>query len=265
MESTLDVETEYKQRPRFKFSWVDASFLLFVVALIVFGIFSTVAWMRDSGRLPLSQFVLEGDIEYVHSTDVQSVLSHIHPFGTFMTQDVNQLQTAVESLPWVASAAIRKQWPNTIKVFLMEHHPAAIWNGNALLNSNGQIFYADVGQLHQQDQEIVKLYGPETESERVLDTWREIEPQFASLGLQITSVVLNDRHAWQLILDNGIRLELGKDALEERIQRFVDLYHHMDERVQQISYIDLRYDTGAAIGWLTEDQRQESSNDQGHG
>ncbi|CAM2824040.1 cell division protein FtsQ/DivIB [Vibrio rarus] len=256
MESILDVEIEHKANQKFKFSWVDASFLLFVIILIVFGIYSTVAWMRDSGRLPLSQFVLEGDLVYVQNQDVQSVLSRIQPFGTFMTQDVNQLQQTVETLPWVAHASIRKQWPNTIQVFVKEHHPAAIWNGNALLNDTGQIFNADVGRLHQKDQDIVKLYGPESESEKVLDTWRNIQPKFTDLGLQITSVVLNDRQAWQLILDNGIRLELGTDALEERIERFVNLYRYMNEKVRQISYIDLRYDTGAAIGWLTEEQRQ---------
>ncbi|WP_156684075.1 MULTISPECIES: cell division protein FtsQ/DivIB [unclassified Vibrio] len=255
MESTLDVETEYQSKPRFKFSWVDASFLLFVVMLIVFGIYSTVAWMRDSGRLPLSQFVLEGNLEYVHNSDVQSALARVQPFGTFMTQDVNELQNAVETLPWVASAAIRKQWPKTIKVFVIENHPAAIWNGNALLNDTGQIFYADPGQLLEQDQDIVKLYGPEAEADNVLATWRDIEPKFSDLGLQITSVVLNDRHAWQLILDNGIRLELGKDALQERIKRFIDLYRHLNEKAQQISYIDLRYDTGAAIGWLTDEKK----------
>lgn len=265
MESLLSVEAEYKPKPRFNVPWLDVGFLAFVVIVIIFGLFSTVAWMRDGGRLPLSQFVLQGDLEYVQSTDVQRALSHIHSLGTFMTQDVNHLQQAIESLPWVANAAVRKQWPNTIKVFVEEHNPTAIWNGNALLNDLGDVFYADAGTLHPQDQEIVKLYGPEASSQKVLSVWRDIAPKFSNIGLEITSVVLNDRQAWQLILDNGIRLELGQDDLDERITRFVDLYRQMDEMAQQVSYIDLRYDTGAAIGWLSEEKRQVSSNDQGHG
>jgi cell division protein FtsQ len=208
---------------------------------------------------------LQGDLEYVQSSDVQRALSHIPSLGTFMTQDVDHLQQAIDSLPWVANTAIRKQWPNTIKVFVEEHHPAAIWNGNALLNEYGEVFNADAGQLQSQHQNIVKLYGPEASSYKVLNTWRDLAPRFSNLGLEITSVVLNDRHAWQLILDNGIRLELGQDDLDERITRFVDLYRQMDEMVQQVSYIDLRYDTGAAIGWLSEEKGQVSINDQGHG
>lgn len=265
MESVLNVETETNRAHRFKFSWVDLSFFIAVVVAIALGISSTVAWMRDGGRLPLSQFVLQGDLEYVQNSDVQSALSRILPLGTFMTQDVDELQQAVESLPWVANASIRKQWPNTVKVFVVEHQPMAVWNGNALLDNNAVVFQADVGGLHQQDQDIVRLYGPDNSSQLVLDTWHKITPKIQALGLEITSVVLNERQAWQLILDNGIRLELGKEALDERIERFVELYQHMDDKVQQISYIDLRYDTGAAIGWLSEQKGQESSNDQGHG
>ena len=36
------------------------------------------------------------------------------------------LQHSVEAIPWVAHA-IRKQWPDTVKVFLTEHRPVAIW------------------------------------------------------------------------------------------------------------------------------------------
>ena len=50
---------------------------------------------------------------------------------------------------------------------------------------------------------------PGTNNE-VLDTWKIVTPMFKELELSITSLV-NDRRAWQLILDNGVRLELGKN------------------------------------------------------
>ncbi|GAL13019.1 cell division protein FtsQ [Vibrio astriarenae] len=87
-------------------------------------------------------------------------------------------------------------------------------------------------------------------------------PTFKDLGLAITSLVLNERRAWQIILDNGMRLELGKESMDERIDRFVSLYYQLGEKAQRVSYIDLRYDTGAAIGWFPEqDIEQEIIND----
>lgn len=134
-----------------------------------------------------------------------------------MSQDIDVLQQSVEALPWVAHAAIRKQWPDTVKVFLTEHQPEAIWNGNELLDKNGLVFDGDVALLKD---EKVKLYGPKDTGPEVLQTYRELSPKFQQLGLAISSLVLNERRAWQIILDNGIRLELGKESLLERIERF---------------------------------------------
>ncbi|GAK83850.1 cell division protein FtsQ [Vibrio ponticus] len=147
---------------------------------------------------------------------------------------------------------------DTVKVFLTEHHAKAIWNGDALLDDNGRIFNGDLGKLKG---DRVKLYGPKGTNLEVLDTWQRISQLFEPLGLTITSLVLNDRRAWQIILDNGIRLELGKESLDERINRFISLYNSLGSDAQRVSYIDLRYDTGAAVGWFPEQESQQESRD----
>ena len=237
---------------------VGGSFLLVVIVLISSLLYSTVSWMWDDQRLPLSKLVLQGDLEYVTALDVQRAFSKLDHVGTFMSQDVDVLQHAIESLPWVSNASIRKQWPDTVKVFLTEHHAEAIWNGNALLNDAGKVFNGDIGKLHG---ERVKLYGPEGTSEDVLAIWHKLSQQFSPLDLTITSLVLNDRRAWQIILDNGIRLELGKESLDERVDRFISLYQNLGSDALRVSYIDLRYDTGAAIGWFPEQELEQESTD----
>lgn len=237
---------------------VGGSFLLVVLLLIGSLLYSTISWMWDDQRLPLSKIVLQGDLHYVSALDVQRVFARLEHVGTFMSQDVDVLQNMAESIPWVSHASIRKQWPDTVKVFLTEHHAEAIWNGNALLNDYGQVFDGDIGKL---EEERVKLYGPQGTSEEVLQVWRDISPRFEALNLTITSLVLNDRRAWQIILDNGIRLELGKESLEERIERFISLYKNLGSDTQRVSYIDLRYDTGASIGWFPQQELEQETTD----
>ncbi len=226
-------------------------FLLLVLFSIGYLLYLTVSWMLDEKRLPLSKMVIQGELEYVSGQDIQLVLSQMDNVGTFMSQDVDELQQAISENPWVAQAAIRKQWPDLVKIYLVEHKASAIWNGNALLNLSGDVFHADVAELKQ---DKVKLYGPQESNTEVLSTWREINPLFASLGLNISSLVLNERRAWQIILDNGIRLEIGKESLIERVKRFVSLYRQLGEEAQRVSYIDLRYDTGAAVGWFPQEE-----------
>jgi cell division protein FtsQ len=238
---------------------LGVSFLLLVFLTVGSALYSTISWMFDEQRMPLSKIVLQGKLEYVQVQDVQQALSHMEHIGTFMSQDIDELQNVITALPWVAQASIRKQWPDTIKIYLTEHKAAAMWNGYALLNESGDIFEPDLAALKD---EKVKLYGPQDSSHKVLNTWKEIAPLFRPLGLTITSLVLNERQAWQIILDNGIRLELGKESLKERVNRFITLYHQLGTKTEQVSYIDLRYDTGAAVGWFPEqDLAQENTDD----
>lgn len=237
---------------------VGGSFFLVVVLLIGFLLYSTISWMWDEQRLPLSKIVLQGNLQYVSTLDVQRAFARLDHIGTFMSQDIDVLQTSVQSIPWVSHASIRKQWPDTIKVFLTEHQVQAIWNGNALLDDDGIVFDGDIGLVKE---EHVKLYGPDGSALEVLKVWRQYNSQFQAIGRNISSLLLNERRAWQIILDNGIRLELGKESLDERIARFFLLYKQLGNEVDQVSYIDLRYDTGAAVGWISEQELAQENTD----
>ncbi|MBL4304960.1 cell division protein FtsQ/DivIB [Vibrio fluvialis] len=237
---------------------VGGCFFLVVVLLIGFLLYSTISWMWDEQRLPLSKIVLQGNLQYVSTLDVQRAFARLDHIGTFMSQDIDVLQTSVQSIPWVSHASIRKQWPDTIKVFLTEHQVQAIWNGNALLDDDGIVFDGDIGLVKE---EHVKLYGPDGSAPEVLKVWRQYNSQFQAIGRNISSLLLNERRAWQIILDNGIRLELGKESLDERIARFFLLYKQLGNEVDKVSYIDLRYDTGAAVGWISEQELAQENTD----
>ncbi|EQB8915476.1 cell division protein FtsQ/DivIB [Vibrio fluvialis] len=237
---------------------VGGSFFLVVVLLIGFLLYSTISWMWDEQRLPLSKIVLQGNLQYVSTLDVQRAFARLDHIGTFMSQDIDVLQTSVQSIPWVSHASIRKQWPDTIKVFLTEHQVQAIWNGNALLDDDGIVFDGDIGLVKE---EHVKLYGPDGSAPEVLKVWWQYNSQFQAIGRNISSLLLNERRAWQIILDNGIRLELGKESLDERIARFFLLYKQLGNEVDKVSYIDLRYDTGAAVGWISEQELAQENTD----
>ncbi len=260
IKSTLEQGLRIPHLPKLRQHASGGMFLLLVVVLVGSLLHSTLSWMWDDERLPLSKIVLQGDLQYVSAQDVQNAFARLDYIGTFMSQDVNALQERVEEIPWVSNASIRKQWPDTVKVYLTEFKAEAIWNGISLLNETGVIFDGDVGQLRE---ERIKLYGPEGSNTEVLSVWRDIAPRFEDLGLSINTLLLNERRAWQIILDNGMRLELGKESLHQRIERFISLYKNLGTDVDRVSYIDLRYDTGAAVGWFPEQELgQENTDDE---
>jgi cell division protein FtsQ len=73
-------------------------------------------------------------------------------------------------------------------------------------------------------------------------------------------LLLSERFSWQLTLNDGVTLNLGRENRVERIQRFMNMYSDIKNNSkgdQQVGYVDLRYDTGVAVGWkpLTNNKR----------
>ena len=74
----------------------------------------------------------------------------------------------------------------------------------------------------------------------------------AGTGLRINELFLSERFAWNVQLNNGIKLNLGRKEFIDRFQRFIDLFELLDRQEKSVDYVDLRYDTGLAVGWKTE-------------
>ena len=67
-------------------------------------------------------------------------------------------------------------------------------------------------------------------------------------GLKIAELVLSDRRAWRMKLDNGLELELGRDEVGPRLDRFVAIWRQELSRLPyRMEYVDLRYPNGFAV------------------
>lgn len=230
-----------------KGQWGGLAFFLFIIGFIVWLFSAAINWMTDANRLPLSQLVIQGELHYLSTEDVRQAILQLDHMGSFMTQNVNEIQHVLEDLPWVARASVRKQWPETIKVFLVEHQPAAVWNQRYLVNTNGDVFQAPAQQINGQN--LVELTGPENSSREMLAALQEMQPRLQFAGFDIATLAFNERRAWRIWLTNGVRLELGREARMERLERFIRLYPELEQQGKAIEYVDMRYDTGAAVGW----------------
>jgi cell division protein FtsQ len=59
---------------------------------------------------------------------------------------------------------------------------------------------------------------------------------------------VSPRRAWQLKLDSGLTLELGREQVEARLARFVGAYDRTLGRLGGgINHVDLRYANGFAV------------------
>lgn len=223
-------------------------FLLMVLGTILWGGWVVVGWMKDASRLPLSKLVVTGERHYTTNDDIRQAILALGAPGTFMTQDVNIIQQQIERLPWIQQASVRKQWPDELKIHLVEYVPFARWNDLHMIDEQGRSFSVPSERVGKQ--KLPLLYGPEGSELDVLEGYRAINKVLAANKYPLKMVAMSARHSWQLALDNDVRLELGRSDRMGRLQRFIELYPMLQQQPdKRVSYVDLRYDTGASIGW----------------
>ncbi|MFD2178792.1 cell division protein FtsQ/DivIB [Veronia pacifica] len=230
-----------------KSDWGGLLFLIAVVVLLVWGLVRILGWMSDEQQLPLSKMVIHGELSHVTADEVRQAVNAGGALNSFMLQDVDAIHDVVSAIPWVDRVTVRKQWPDIIKLHITEHGVAAIWNSSQLLDVDGTQFAADPSDV--KDRNLVSLHGPQDKGPEVLAAWREMNNILAPEGIDIAALALNERQSWRIVTRDGVRIELGRRDREERLRRLVTLLTDIRQSGHMLSYVDLRYDTGAAVGW----------------
>ncbi|MFZ2578412.1 MAG: cell division protein FtsQ [Citrobacter portucalensis] len=227
-------------------------FLLTVLCTVFVSGWVVLGWMEDAQRLPLSKLVLTGERHYTRNDDIRQSILALGAPGTFMTQDVNIIQSQIERLPWIKQASVRKQWPDELKIHLVEYVPIARWNDQHMVDAEGNTFSVPTGRANKQV--LPMLYGPEGSASEVLQGFRDMGQVLAKDRFTLKEAAMTARRSWQLTLNNDIKLNLGRGDTIKRLSRFVELYPVLQQQAQtdgkRISYVDLRYDSGAAVGWV---------------
>lgn len=236
--------------------------LLAVSAMIVAALAWTIRRPYFSiDRIELTSMADEA-LQYVSPTSLQTSLAG-RVRGNFFLLDLDQVRQQIESVPWVRHAAVRRVWPATLRVRVEEQQPLALWNENQMINTWGEAFTANPGELPD-DLNLPQLNGPANSERLVVQRYAEIARWFAPLGLRVHEASLTPRYAWEVSLSDGMRLSLGRDPAADvadphgrsgalpfaaRIERFVQAWPELSRRLgdRLIASADLRYPNGFAI------------------
>ncbi|MGE0482797.1 MAG: cell division protein FtsQ/DivIB [Gammaproteobacteria bacterium] len=218
-------------------------FVLMLLATIA-GLGWAIAELRDPAALPIRRVQIEGEFLHLDPERLQRVVVDVVDAG-FFGVDVARIRDRLLEDPWIREATIRRVWPESLRVSIVEQVPVARWGDFALLNTTGDIFAPDETSL---PDGLVRLRGPLGTEDDVLEHYRRWAAQLEEVGLSVVEVRLSARLAWTLQLGDGKELELGRRDLESRLARFLRAYRAGLEDVwMRIGRVDLRYTNGFAV------------------
>ncbi len=190
---------------------------------------------------PLREVEVTGRVARTTRDQVQAIVVE-QLKGNFFTLDLDAARAAFQKLPWIRRATLRRHWPDRLEVEVEEHVALARWRDSALVNTYGEVFEAATSEI------LPVFSAPEGTATEVAQRYDAFRTSLEPLGKRPVHVALSARRAWQLKLDDGEVLELGRSQMEERLQRFVSAYGRTLAQLPHRSYrIDLRYSNGFAV------------------
>ena len=226
--------------------------LYFISIIIVMMLILNAPWKEWLNKLEpnsIQQHVLDGNPQFTTNADIQDVIVKMGGLKGFFEQDITSVQNQIQSLPWVKNVIARKQWPDRLRVFVVDYQPIARWNDTAFLSKNGIVFTLPVDKIP--NKKFPHLFGNNEQSQLLLKTWVDVSKFLQQQGLVLNKLKLDDRGAWQVILDNGLVLKLGRGPWQEKLSRFMNIYPIISvPEGKQLAYIDLRYKAGAAVSLI---------------
>lgn len=217
-------------------------FLMLLATLLVLA----GEWLTDPSVTPLRVARIEGDLHHLKRSELEKAIAEATQAG-FFTVDVQAVKRAAEALPWVAKSSVRRVWPDTLHLWVVEQTPLARWGDHALVNPDGQVFQPSADTI---PEGLPWLYGPEGSGREVVEQYRRCRNLLQGIGMELTRLRLSDRRAWELETNPRMTVQLGVEELDARLRQMVRLYPLLrDSRPDLIRRMDMRYDKGMAVEW----------------
>ncbi|WP_407276213.1 cell division protein FtsQ/DivIB [Halothiobacillus sp. DCM-1] len=224
-------------------NWSLALALLALMGLAGWGI-----WQKL--QQPLTTVQVIGGNALVPDRWVQEALK------PWMNQDIWQLDLAaiqhqLEQNTWLTQVFIQRVWPNRLIVRIGVHQPVARWQGTELLDEDGSVFTpTPMAHVDNTLDALPDISGPDGRQWAVWDRYLTLKQALAGIGLAMTGLVENSRGSLDVLLTDGVRIHLGSQDIESRLQRFLDVYPRtLSGKLDQVAAIDLRYTNGFAVQW----------------
>ncbi len=218
--------------------------LLFATPLVV--VLGAYQWIQNPENLTIKSVEVTGDFTILDKKQLEPLIESYAKTNLFLL-DVHSLEKEIEDNPWVHSAALTHVWPNKLIVKIYEQKPVAHWGQTQMLAENGEIIKAS---MEKQKGELPMLYSPNDKGRNMATGFIQIRKMMKGFPVKLVEFKEDARGSWRIKLENGMTLKIGREHQAKRLKRFMVAYEQsLNEVLDKISIVDLRYTNGFAVKW----------------
>lgn len=252
--------------------WV--TMLVFILLVVIAGLF-LIDRLYHPQKFRIEQIEVRGQFRQVNAEQVRDTVEETLR-GNYFSVSLEEIEASIGLMPWVFDASVRRQWPSTLVVEVEEVQPIAEWGTDQWLNASG-----DLVNRERWDTKLPVLFGPESMQETVWRKFQNWHGMFASHGLSLDRLELDERELWYLdlslsalvrdrnplaasVIDSAVEHDPAGDQEFGQVTMIVDntdatariarligaLNSKLIAEFPSMKSIDLRYPNGFAINWI---------------
>lgn len=167
----------------------------------------------------LREMKLKGQRQTSDSAIIAAV--GLAPGVTLLGVDVDAARLRLEALPWVRSATVRKELPDTLSVEIEEDTAFARWRyrgEEVLISADGTVLADEVRPAFRK----LPLVAGRGANKAVEDV-RAVLEDFPEIDGRTAAAIFVNERRWDLRLDNGATVRLPADAPSSALSRLASL------------------------------------------
>jgi cell division protein FtsQ len=225
---------------------VKTLLLLAFFVIAVWGLRQEAVSHKITESLPIRYVRTEGVFQHLSKEEIKTALLPLVTASIF-DADMQKIHETVAKLAWVKDASVERVWPDTIDIKVHERKAYVRWGHNGLLTEYGELFTPNnVDQF----QPLLLVNGPKQQEAKTLEIMKGVKTALEDQALELAEFKVNDREAWEIKLETGLEIVLGRTGQLKKLQRFLDTLPVLgEEKMAAMALVDLRYPNGYAVSW----------------
>ena len=186
--------------------------------------------------LAIDQVAITGQSD-TSEIDVLNALD-IGQYPSLFTFDVDAARARVEALPWVAQATLKKLYPGTLEVAVVERLPYALWQQGttvSLIDPQGAVITNEIGERYRT---LPLVVGPGANTR--VDEFLDLIVDHPDLLKHVRAGVLVSERRWNIVLAEAVEILLPEQKPKAALDRLVEIDHKSQLLERDIAAVDLR-------------------------
>nr|VFJ47375.1 MAG: cell division protein FtsQ [Candidatus Kentron sp. FW] len=219
------------------------------ILILVLGIASFGIWIYiipAFPHAPISHVRVVGELHEITEASLREAISS-HLAEGFFGLDVAAVRADVLQLPWLKSVSVRRIWPGSLHIAVVEHKAEVRWYDGGLLATDGTLFHPPPDSY---PENLPILKGTTETHVEMLQQYRKLCVALRSIGQEVRQFTRSERPIWQIKLNNGLTIVLGEQNAIAVVEQFARIaVAVLGKRINDALRVDLRYANGFAVRW----------------